>query len=94
MSIDVNDALIIAEKLKAKKQSKKGRPHDLMQVYYKEKMIVQFGISRTSHRGKGHGHIPGNIYWSPHKCKECAKCNLGYDDWVKDMKERGVIAKE
>ena len=87
-------AIAIAKKLKAVLHSKKGRPHDLYVVHYKGKFITQFGIRRASQKDKGHDYIPAQIYLSAHKAKLLGQCPFLYEDWVEEMKEKGIIPAE
>jgi hypothetical protein len=87
-------ALAIAGKLKAVLHYKKGRPHDLYVVHYKGKYIAQFGIRRTSDKGKGHDFIPAQIHLSTHEAKLLGQCPFLYEDWVEKMKEKGIIPAE
>ena len=90
--LDTDDARTIANKLQAViDTSKKNRPHDLAVITHNGIRIAQFGIRRSSH-STGHDHIPRDLHWSPHKCKEMAQCRYGYDDWVKDMILKGIIS--
>jgi hypothetical protein len=90
--IDKEDALIIAQKLEAEiDDKKKNRPHDLAVIYYNGKWVASFGIRRGSRKSEGHDHIPKDIHWPPHKCKECAKCNYSKKDWIEDMIAKGYI---
>lgn len=92
--LDKEDALEIAHKLYAERQnSKKNRPHDLYVISYKGQWVAQFGIRRGSRKSAGHDHIPKEINWSPHNCKECAKCKLGFDDWIHDMIAKGIVVE-
>lgn len=91
--LDAQDAAVIANKLHATiKVNKKG--HDRAEIHYNGKWIASFGIRRASNKSTGHDHIPKSIHWTPHKCKECAKCKGGYDEWVRDMIAQGIIEEQ
>ena len=89
--IDKQDAQIIAEKLQARIDEKKGRPHDLAIVEYKGQRVAQFGIRHGSKKGLGHNHIPKDLHWSPHKCKAFSQCKYTRDQWIRDMIDQGFI---
>ncbi len=90
MMLDKEDAQIIAAKFNGVIEQK-NRAHDLVKIYYKGIRVASFGIRHGSKKSEGHDHIPKDIHWSPHKCKECAQCKYGFDDWVRDMIAKGII---
>lgn len=87
-------AIEIAKKLKAVCRPKKNSPHDLYRVYYGGRLIAQFGIRRSSQGDIGHDFVPGAISISPRQAKEFAICNLKYEWWVEQMKEKGLIPRD
>ena len=87
-------AIRIADKLGAKKKSKRNRPHDLYIFYYKGKIIATFGIRRGSEKDKGHDFIPGKIHLSPSEAKTFGQCGFDMQWFIKKMIEKGIIDKE
>lgn len=79
----------ITQKLKAAIRYKAS--HDLAVVEYEGKRIAQFGIRRGSRKDQGHDHISTSIHVSPHEALLLAQCPMSLDDWVKRMKEKGLI---
>ena len=88
-----DDAQAIATKFHAHIVTKNST-HDIAKIFYRGRFVAQFGIRRGSNRNQGHDHIPHGIHWSPNKCKRCAQCHIGFADWVAEMIETGVIARE
>jgi hypothetical protein len=85
-------ALKIRKKLKAKlSQGKKNRPHDLYSVYEGGVLITSFSIRRGSNKHTGHDHIPAALYVSPHVCLGLAQCPVSRADWLRMMRERGIL---
>jgi hypothetical protein len=84
----------IAKKLGAVLHPKKNRPHDLYVVSYQGRQVASFGIRRAREKDKGHDHIPGQIYLSPHDAKLFGQCEHTYDYWVEKMREKGIIPPE
>lgn len=86
------DVEACAEKLGAIREE--GRAHTLAIVYYNGVRVAQFGIRRGSRRDQGHGHLPAGVHLSPHHTRRLADCPMSYQEWVKAMKEKGVIASD
>lgn len=75
-------AIKIAEKLGGQLNTrKKNRPHDLMKVFEKGKLIAHFGIRRGK-KSLGHDHIPKDLRVSPHFCLQLADCTKSQEDWL------------
>lgn len=83
-----------ANKLLARKISKKNRPHDDYVVIFDGRLITRFGIRRSSKKDMGHDHIPGAIHLSPHEAKLFAQCDITYEAWVEKMRDLGLIPRE
>ena len=82
-------ARTIAEKLGAEIQ--RGRAHDLAVIKVNGLWVASFGIRHGSRRDQSHDHIPKSINFPPNKCLRLAQCTLNRPDWIKAMKERGLI---
>ncbi len=82
----------IATKLQAVCEAKKNRPHDLYRVYHEGRLIAHFGIRRSSRKDQGHDHVPGQIRVSPNQAKLLGQCPMSWEDWVEEMKRKGVIS--
>src|SRR5260370_34762142 len=87
-------AIKIADKLKAVKDDKKNRPHDLYRVYYGGRIVVSFGIRRGSGKDQGHDHISGKIHLGKRDAKLFAQCDHPYEFWVEEMKKKGIVPSE
>ena len=83
-------ALQIVKKLKAEivKQTK---AHDIAVVDHQGKIVAQFGIRRGSRKDLGHDHIPEQIFLRPRQARELGQCTIFRDDWIKIIKEKGMI---
>ncbi len=79
----------IARKLKADIHSKGA--HDIAVVMYMGKRVVHFGIRRGSRTDLGHDHLPGSLHLSPHDTLELARCPLSQEEWIKRMRDKGLI---
>jgi hypothetical protein len=84
----------IARKLKAVIQSKKGSAHDLACVYYKGRLVAQFGIRRGSKKNLGHDHIPAAIHLAKRQAKLLGQCPMSEDDWLEVMREKELLGDE
>lgn len=79
----------IAKKLKATIRPKAA--HDLAIVEQNNKRVVQFGIRRGSRRDSGHDHLPEDLHLNPRDTMELARCPLTWDEWLRRMREKGLI---
>ena len=87
------EALRIANKLGATIQ--KDGAHKNACFYYKGKFIFDFGIRHGAK--SAHGHLAGEnrvLRLSESKALSFARCNISMDDYVKMLKEKGVIAPD
>jgi hypothetical protein len=82
----------IAVKLQAVSSAKKNRPHDLYLVYHEGRLIAHFGIRRSSKKDQGHDHVPGQIRVSPNEARLLGQCPMSREDWIEEMKRKGVIS--
>jgi len=87
--LNKDDAQKIAKKLKARVHA--GSAHDIAVIEYDGKHVADFGIRRGSRRDQGHGHIPRDIHLNLRDALSLAECSLSYEQWVKRMKEKGLI---
>ena len=69
---------------------KKGA-HRIAAIYVDGVLIASFGIRHGSRRNAGHDHIPRDIHFSPNKCRRLAECTLYREDWIKALREKGLI---
>jgi hypothetical protein len=81
----------IATKLKAVCDPKKNRPHDLYRIYHDGRLVAHFGVRRSSKKDQGHDHVPGQIRVSPARAKLLGQCPMSREEWVEEMKRKGVI---
>lgn len=81
----------IATKLGAEKHPKKNRPHDLYVVFHNGVRVAQFGICRGSKKNAGHDFIASKIHVSPHEARLLGRCPISLDDWIRILKEKGII---
>jgi hypothetical protein len=79
----------IATKLGAEIRHRKA--HDLAVVFYEGKLIAAFGIRRGSRANAGHDHSPNDLHVSPRTCLGLAECPVSRDDWIEQMKQKGLI---
>lgn len=84
------DALKIAKKLGAQ-ISKKTNAHDIAEIFHGNILIAKFGIRRSSKKDIGHGHIPKELYMTPHNCAELARCNIQRDEWLEMLRRQGLL---
>ena len=84
----------IAQKLRAKRVTKKGRAHDDYVVHFQGQLIARFGIRHGSKKDQGHDHIPGAIHLAPHDAKLFGQCDHPYEYWVSQMRQKGIIPPE
>ncbi len=87
-------ALQIADKLRATKQSKKGRPHDLYTFSYGGRVVARFGIRRGSQKDQGHDHIPGQIHLGPRDAKVFGECGHTLEWYIQEMIGKGLIEED
>ena len=87
-------AIKIAEKLKAQKSPRKGRAHDDYFVFYQGRMITKFSIRRGSEKDKGHDFLCRAIHLGPHDAKLFGQCEISYEDWVENLRDKGIIPRE
>jgi len=90
--LNKDDAEKIAKKLKARIH--KGSAHDIAVIEYEGQHILDFGIRRGSRRDQGHGHIPRDIHLNLRDALSLAQCTLSYDQWIRRMKDKGVISSD
>lgn len=83
-------ALEIVKKLKAK-VVKRAKPHDIAIIEHNGKIVAQFGIRRGSKKNLGHDHVPGQIFLRPRQARELGQCPLSREDWIKIIKEKGMM---
>lgn len=88
-TINKTHAETIARKLEAVYQE--GRDHTLAKLYENGVLIAQFGIRRGSKKDLPHDYIPRQIYMSQGQCLKLAQCSLNRPDWIKILKERGLL---
>ena len=82
----------IAAKLLAVSHPKKNRPHDLYCVYHEGLLIAHFGVRRSSKKDQGHDHVPGQIRVSPNQARLLGQCPMSREEWIAEMKKKGVIS--
>jgi hypothetical protein len=80
----------IAAKLKARMHP--GAKHEIAVFEYEGRIIAQFGIRRGSRKDQGHDFIPGRIHLNRRDTLALAECSFSYDDWIRRMKDKGVIS--
>lgn len=80
----------ITKKLKAVVDRGRGA-HDLASVYYQGRLVLQYGIRRSSRKATGHGHLPEDLHLSPHQTLRLANCPMSYEEWVERMRQKRVI---
>ena len=88
--IDKEKALAIAKKLNGVAVKGK-RPHKTLNIYSEGKWLTSISIRQSPKKGQPHDHIPGQLYCSPHFCKELAICNKTREDWIKIITEAGNV---
>lgn len=81
-------ALRIADKLEAT-ITKKTNAHDIAKVFHNGRLLAKFGIRRGSKKDQGHGHIPKELYMSPHDCMELAICRIQREEWLQMLRDQG-----
>ena len=84
-------AIQIAKKLEAELRPRKRKAHDLYAVYHEGRRVAQFGIRRGSEKDKGHDHIPGQIFITPHNALRLAQCPMARKEWLEVLRNRGMI---
>jgi hypothetical protein len=82
----------IATKLQAVSHPKKNRPHDRYCIYHERRLIAHFGIRRSSRKDQGHDHVPGQIRVSPNQARLLGQCPMSREEWIEEMKRKGVIS--
>ncbi|HLG14539.1 MAG TPA: hypothetical protein VJH03_08570 [Blastocatellia bacterium] len=82
----------IAKKLHAEIRHKKA--HDLAVVEYNGQRVLQFGIRRGSRNDSGHDHLPNNLHLHPRDALLLAQCPLSREEWLRRMKEKGLITDD
>ena len=80
-------ALKIAKKLDAVNESDPGDEHDNYNVYHDGRLVVSFGIRRSSQKDKGHDHIPGELQVGPNFAKQLAQCTKSKRDYLEQIGE-------
>ena len=84
----------LAERIVKKLDGRILRPqgaHDLWGIFFNEKLVASFGIRRGSEKDKGHDHVSGEIHLSPHKARLLGQCPMTDDEWVAEMRQKGII---
>lgn len=81
----------IAKKLGAIRLRKKGRPHELHQVFEAGRLIAHFGFRHGSKKDAGHGHLPTSLYLTPRETRLLADCPLSRGEWLENMKKKGLL---
>jgi hypothetical protein len=84
-------ARAISKKLGAVSHEKKGRPHELHQVFEAGKVIVLFGIRHSSRKDTGHGHLPSSLHLTPRETRLLADCPMSREEWIEKLKEKGLV---
>jgi hypothetical protein len=85
----------IVSKLEAvKENAQRGAPHDLYVVYEKGAAVALFGIRRGSQKNLGHDHIPKQIHVNAFKAKQLANCPMSRDQWIEELKNKGLLPEE
>jgi hypothetical protein len=82
----------IATKLQAVFNAKKNRPHDLYSIYHEGRLIAHFSVRRSSKKDQGHDHVPGQIRVSPNQARLLGQCPMSREEWIEEMKRKGVIS--
>lgn len=85
------DASAIADKLKAERV--RGRRHELVRFHHKNRLIVQFGIRRSS-KEVSHGYIPLQMKISQRECRLFRDCTISLEDYINILTSKGVIINE
>lgn len=84
-------ARAIAKKLGTVPHQKKGRPHELHQVFEDGKVIAFFGIRHGSKKDAGHGHLPSALHLTPRDTRLLADCPMSRKEWIGKLKEKGLV---
>jgi hypothetical protein len=89
--IDKELANKIVKKLKARLDTRPGRPHDLALVFEGETLIASFGLRRGSQKSQGHDHIPSDLHLSARQTKDLAHCPMSREQWLQVLREKNLI---
>ena len=89
--INKEDAEIITKKLEGEKREKRGKKHVIVQIYHNGILIAHYGISRSSNRNSGHGHIPSQIHVSPRQAQLISQCHWYRNDWLEELERKGKL---
>lgn len=89
MSFSKQDALKIVEKLDARINKKTNR-HDRALIEYDGKIILGFGIRRSS-KEKGHDFLPSQLKIRRAEVKELISCSLDKNGYFDLLRDQGTI---
>ena len=81
----------IVAKLKATKVKTKSKSHDFYDVEQDGRVIASISIRRGSEKDKGHDHIPRDLHISPRQAKLLAQCPWKREDYIRALREKGLI---
>lgn len=73
--------------------NKKRSAHDVAEVIYAGKLVVQFGIRRAS-KEVGHDYLPANLYLTTRQCRQLAQCPLTHDEYFAILREKGKLGAD
>jgi len=77
----------IVRKLDAREVTTRSDVHDEYGVFHNDRLVASFGVSRTSRKGKGCDHIPGDLNVGPNFVKQLARCTKYREDYLRRIGE-------
>jgi hypothetical protein len=87
-------ALKIVKKLKATLSESRSSAHEVYEVWHREVLIAFVSVRRGSDKEQGHDYVPGDIHVSTRQAKDLAKCPMSYEDYLRLMREKGILPDE
>ena len=83
-------AIKIKKKLKAQVLGET-KAHQIVGVFHKGKLILEFGIRRSSNKEKGHDHISGLLFVSTHQARSLGQCPMSRKEWLEIIEDKGLV---
>ena len=87
-------ALKIVKKLGATKIDSRSKAHDEYSVDHEGVHLAIIRIRRGSDKDLGHDYLPRNLHVSPHQARDLAQCPWSRDDFLRCLREKGLLPEE
>jgi len=87
-------AMEIIKKLNAVKIESRNKAHDEYAVEHEGVFLGMIRIRRGSNKEQRHDYIPRELHISPHQARDLALCPWKLTDFIRCMREKGLLPAE